>query len=204
MAQRRKDKRKAEESAGGNLKRFMVTKSSDLALDPADHGREKCQRIEDISTIEDAWDVVRVNKEIPTELKKRVGQVREFDSRKGIRPLQITYCIRKHYKNGKQLIEESFQWQRYEIQRHVVAELESLPTSPVVPEASASNGSSSSVGSNNGSAAEFVAPRPNDAEYRFQVTPRTVEDLAESMRGERSRAFTPWGKTWQVHPWGCG
>ena len=95
MAQRRKARRKAEESAGGDLKRFMVAKSSDLALDPADHGREKCQRIEDISTIEDAWDVVRSNKEIPTELKKRVGQVRELVSRKGIRPLQNTYGIRK-------------------------------------------------------------------------------------------------------------
>jgi hypothetical protein len=79
-------------------------------------------------------------------------------------------------------------------QRHVVAELESLPTSPVVPEASASNGSSSSVGSKNGSAAEFVAPGPSDVEYRFQVAPRTVEDLVESMRGERSRAFTPLGE----------
>ena len=115
MAQRRKDKRKAEDGAGGDLKRFMVTKSSDLALDPADHGREKCQRIEDISTIEDAWDVVRGSKEIPTELKKRVGQVRGLVSRKEILPLQKTYGIRTAYKTGKQLIEESFQWQRYEI-----------------------------------------------------------------------------------------
>ena len=75
-----------------------------------------------------------------------------------------------------------------------MAELQSQPKSHVVREASASIGSRGSVGSSSGSVAELPAPGSSDAEYRFEVMPRTVEELAESMCGERSRAFTPLGE----------
>ena len=44
------------------------------------------------------------------------------------------------------------------------------------------------------SAAELAAPGSSDAAYRFEVMPQTVEELAESMCGERSWAFTPLGE----------
>ena len=113
--------------------------------------------------------------------------------RKEFRQLLQTYGI-QYSKNGKELVHESLEWQRCEVQRHVVGELESMPKNHAVPEARASSGSRGPVGSSSGSAAELAAPGPSDAEYRFEVTPRTLEELLESLRDERSRAFTPLGE----------
>ena len=98
--------RLVQETAGGDLKRFMARKTSEPAPEPAERAREQCQRIEDIVTIEDAWDVVRRDEEIPKELKQRVGKVRGRSQRWLIRPLAKTYGIRTHYKKDNQTINE--------------------------------------------------------------------------------------------------
>ena len=189
-AQRRGAKRKPQESAGGDLRRLMALQMSELAPGPAERAREQCQRVEAIVTIEDAWDVVRRDEEIPKELKQRVGKARGLLPRTEIRQFLKTYGIRENYQKCKQIVNESLEWQRYEVRRHVVAELEGLPKSHVVPEAGANSGSHGPVGSSSGSAAELAAPGPSDAEYRFEVTPRTLEELMESWRDERSRALS--------------
>ena len=180
--------------AGGELRRFMVRKTSDPVPEPVECAREKCKRIKDIVTIEDAWEVVRRDEEIPKELKQRVCKVRELLKCRKLRQLLQTYGIRYQYKKGKEVVYESLQWQRYEVQRHVVLELESLQKNRAVPEAGVSSGSREPIGSSSGSAAEPAAPGPSDADYRFEVTPRTLEELKNSLHDERSRAFTPLGE----------
>ena len=81
----------------------------------------------------------------------------------------------------------------YEVQRHVVAELEALPVGDACPEAGGSSGVPGPAGSSGGSA-ERAAPAPSDAEYRLEVTPRTLVDLVASLCDERSRFVTPLGE----------
>ena len=80
----------------------MTRKTSEPAPEPAERAREQCQRIEDIVTIEDAWDVVRRDEEIPKELKQRVRKVRAEVKRKDLQPFLKAYGVRTCYKKGKQ------------------------------------------------------------------------------------------------------
>ena len=112
-----------------------MPRASQSAADRAELARQRCQRIEDIETIEDAWDFVRRREEIPQEVKQKVGTVRQSLSRKDLRPLLGAYGIRQSYKQGKKVVHERLEWQRYEVQRHVVAELESLPQTHTSQEA---------------------------------------------------------------------
>ena len=92
---------------------------------------------------------------------------------------------------NKQRVDESVEWKLYEVRRHVVEELERLPKRHAVAQASDSMWCSRACSST--SAAELTVPRSSDAEYRFEVAPRTLDDLEASLRGERSRGFTPLG-----------
>jgi len=192
-----KDRGLSAEPDRAQAQRRGAKRKQQTTPEPAERAREQCQRIEDIVTIKDAWDVVRRDEEIPKELKQRVGEVRVLSQRKQIRPFLKTYGIREFYWKGKERVKrvnEKLEWQRYEVVRHIVAELESLPKSHAVPEADASSASRGLVGSSGGSAAGLAEPGPSDAEYRFKMTPRTLEELMESLRDERSRAFTPLGE----------
>ena len=80
-------------------------------------------------------------------------------------------------------------WHLYEVRRDVVADLERLPKRHDVAQASDSIGAQEPGASTE----TLTAPRPNEAEYSFEVSPHTLGEMQASLIDECSREFTPLG-----------
>ena len=183
-------KRKAADVPGGSLARFMVLKRVDVRPAPV-----RSVRIEDIVTIEDASLYVREHAgDLPGDLRQRVWAVRADLPWKQLRKVAAAYGIRRILKMEKVMHDESTDWLRYEVRRHVVSELESLATSGRNPAAASSTEGAGIVEAS-------VCPQ-GAGPWRLDKTPRSIEALVESLCQENSRFLTPFGNDFEKVPLG--
>ena len=97
-------------------------------------------RLEDIVTIEDASLIARDHaSHISAELLRRVWHVRGNLSHRQVRPLARHFAIRVAYKIQGRTVNETEEWVKYEVRRHVVAELEGLLGTDSLSAAASSN-----------------------------------------------------------------
>ena len=97
-------------------------------------------RTEDIVTVEDASVLAREHApDIPGKLLRRVWHVRGNLKRGQVRGLARLSAIRTSFRTKSRVYIESEAWVRYEVRRHVVAELERLPGAASLPVALSSN-----------------------------------------------------------------
>ena len=94
----------------------------------------------------------------------------------------------------KVMHDESIDWLRYEVRRHVVSELESLATSGRNPAAASSTEGAGIVEAS-------VCPQ-GAGPWRLDKTPRSIEALVESLCQENSRFLTPFGNDFEKVPLG--
>ena len=99
-------------------------------------------------------------------------------------------------------VRESEEWVKYEVRRHVVAELEGLLGTDS-PSAAASSNEGVGAVEPNGDAEASVLAR-GEALWRLEKTPRTIKDLVESLCRENSRVLAPFENIWKTRRWKRG
>ena len=96
------------------------------------------------------------------------------------------------------MVHEKAAWVKYEVQRHVVAELERWSASDGCP---AATSSSEAAGAAEGSG-DGVRPalEPGEQAWRLQMTPRSIENLVESLCTKKSCFLAPFGEDFELVP----
>ena len=149
-------------------------------IDDTQNARARLLRFEDIVTIEDASVFARDHaSHIPSELLRRVWHVRGKLTGQQARELARRFAIRTNYKTKGSMVHESPEWVKYEVRRHVVAELEGLLGTDSPSAAASSNEGVSAVDPNGD--AEASVPARGAALWCLEKTPRTIKDLLESL-----------------------
>ena len=172
----------------GVLTWYMSPKIDDAHIPNA---RPLC--LDDIVTIEDASLFARDHApRIPVELLRRVWHVRGNLTQMQTKPLARRLAIRTQYKKNGRNQNESEEWVKYEVRRHVVAELEAHFCTDSPPTTASSNEGVGAV-EPNGDAGTHAAAR-GEALWRLERTPRTIKDLVESLCEENSQFLVPFGE----------
>ena len=89
------------------------------------------------------------------------------------------------------MVHESPEWVKYEVRRHVVAELEGLHGTDSPSAAASSNKGVNAVEPNDDAEASVLAR--GQALWRLEKTPRTIKDLVESLCQKNSWVLAPFG-----------
>ena len=189
-------KRPAPKLDGMNLARYMVPKVANSEL-----AGPKLITIDDIVTMQDAGCYVRQNKEfIPKALEGRVYQMMFKLTQQQARALAKFYDVKTKFNRAGKTVNESAQMVQYELERHVVAELESLPRLAATSSAASSSRDVVRVAELSGDAPTTAAGEL-EAARGLKQTPRNVEELVAALCLEESWFMTPFGGAWTRCTW---
>jgi hypothetical protein len=165
-------KRPAPKLHGMNLARYMVPKVANSEL-----ASPKSITIDDIVTIQDAGCYVRQHLEfVPRALAGRVFQVMFKLSQQQARALAGFYGFKTKFWLAGKTVDESPAMVQYELERRVVAELESLPRLAATSSAASSSGDVVRAAEPSGDA-PMIAVEGLEAAPGLKQTPRNVEEL---------------------------